>query len=290
MSAISIRNLTKTFDNHPAVSGLHLEIPSGEAFGIYGGPESGKSTLLRILMHFLYPSEGEAEILGHNVVTDAKTVHRYVGYVPADPVFYDTLSVAETIRYGAGAGTDPSFRKALLESFAIDPKAMGWELSRRERTKLSIIIALLRNPPVYLLDEPFTHLAPVERSHLLKHLAAVKEAGATILMTAADPSELYSLCDRIAWMQDGVVQEAEAIETHLANQGVFVVVHGDIPAREVTALAYRVVVSTAREKQFFYRGDLRRLLSVLASHELQHVEILDAAAGDLYVHHYGGQL
>lgn len=133
---------------------------------------------MRILMHFMFPDSGKAEILGHNTNTEASAVHEQVAFVAEDPVFYDSLTVAENIRYGTGSllrGKTHAQRKILLETFALDPKAMGWELSRRERAKLSVVIALLRNPPIFLLDSPFTYLAPVERSNLLKHLHAQKK-------------------------------------------------------------------------------------------------------------------
>lgn len=292
MNAISINQLTKQYDEQDALHEITLNVPEGEVFGIYGGHGSGKTTLLRILMHFIFPTSGSAQILGNDVTKQTQQVHAKVAFIPENPVFYDSLSVSETIRYGIGKMINSTMvqqKKALLESFALDPKAMGWELSRRERSKLAAIIALLRNPPVYLLDSPFTYLAPVERSNLLKHLHAAKKAGATMLLTSTQSEDLFSLCDRIALLQTGVLAPAQSIESHLDNQGVFVVVHGDLSHKEVSALAYRIVVSTDTEKQFFYRGDMGRLLKLLASHTIHHVQIVEASSADLYTQYFGGQ-
>lgn len=292
MHAITLQQLTKQYDEKDALVDVTQKIAEGEAFGIYGDHGSGKTTLMRILMHYIFPTSGSAHILGNDVNKEPNLVHANVAFVPEDPVFYDELSVAETIRYGIGKFLNSTMvqqRKALLESFALDPKAMGWELSRRERSKLSAIIALLRNPPVYLLDSPFTYLAPVERANLLKHLHAAKKSGATILLASHHSEDLLSICDRIAPLQNGVLQPAKTIEAHLENQGVFVICHGDLTHKEVSAIAYRIVVSTDTEKQFFYRGDMRRLLNVLASHTIHHVQIIEAASADLYTQHFGGQ-
>lgn len=292
MQVITIQNITKQYDDTPVLADITATIEQGEVFGIYGAKGSGKTTLLRILMHFLFPTSGQAAILGKDVTKEANEVHKRTAFIPEDPVFYDNLSVAETIRYGIGKVLNSTMvqqRKALLESFALDPKAMGWELSRRERSKLAAIIALLRNPPVYLLDSPFTHLAPVERANLVKHLHAAKKAGATMILTSTDSADLLSLCDRISHLQGGVLERPQSIEAHLENQGVFVITHGDLSHKEVSALAYRIVVSTDTEKQFFYRGDTNRLLTLLASRNIHNVQIIEAASADLYTQHFGGQ-
>lgn len=292
MTAIVLENLSKSYKEQAVLNRVNLTVQPGEAFGILGGDDSGKTTLLRILMHFMMPTEGTAHILGHDVAKEASAVHKKVAYIPQDPVFYDSLSVADAIRYGTGTlhgGKTADTRKMLLETFALDPKAMGWELSRRERAKLALTIALLRNPAVFLLDSPFTHLAPVERSNLLKHLHAQKKAGATLLLVSSRESDLLSLCDRISVLRNGVLDNPRSIESHLANQGVFVIAHGKLSHRDLAHLSYRIVVSTDTEKQFFYRGDLKRLLEFLAINDIQRLQILDAAEADLYSQHFGGE-
>lgn len=291
MTAIVIDQLSKKYHDKTVLSDLNLQVETGEAFGILGGEGAGKTTLMRILMHFMFPDSGKAEILGHNTNTEASAVHEQVAFVAEDPVFYDSLTVAENIRYGTGSllrGKTHAQRKILLETFALDPKAMGWELSRRERAKLSVVIALLRNPPIFLLDSPFTYLAPVERSNLLKHLHAQKKAGSTLLLASSREEDLLGLCDRIAVLQDGILHKPRSIEAHLENQGVFVIAHGPLSHRDVAHLSYRIVVSTDNEKQFFYRGDLKRLFTFLSTNDIKRVQILDAADADLYAQHFGG--
>lgn len=291
MTAIHIENLSKTYKDRTVLNQVHLTVAQGEAFGILGSESSGKTTLMRILMHFMFPSAGYASILGHEIDKEASEIRKKTAYIPQDPVFYDDLSVADLIRYGTGSLTGrktAADRKMLLETFALDPKAMGWELSRRERTKLAVTIALLRDPAVFLLDSPFTHLAPVERSNLLKHLHAQKKAGATLLLASAHESDLLSLCDRISVLQDGVLHPPRTIEAHLENQGVFVIAHGKLSHRDVAHLSYRIVVSTDTEKQFFYRGELKRLLEFLAANDIRRLQILEAAEADLYSQHFGG--
>lgn len=291
MTAIRIENLSKNYKEQPVLTGVNLAVEQGEAFGILGGEHSGKSTLMRILMHLMFPTEGTAHILGMDVTKEMSSIRAKVAYIPENPIFYDHLSVAETIRYGLGSltgGKSAEARKMLLETFALDPKAMGWELSRRERTKLSLAIALLREPDVFLLDSPFTHLAPVERSNLLKHLHAQKIMGATMLLASAHEADLLGLCDRISVLQDGVLQKPRPIESHLENQGVFVIAHGKMSQRDVAMMSYRIVVSTETEKQFFYRGPIKKLLEFLIRHEVERVQIIDAAEADLYSTHFGG--
>lgn len=291
MTAILIENLSKKYKDQIVLSHVDLAVEEGEAFGILGGEESGKSTLLRIMMRMMFPTEGGGHILGHDIAKDASELLKRVAYIPQDPVFYDNLSVAENIRYGTGnliGSQTADQRKALLETFALDPKAMGWELSRRERTKLSVIIALLRNPAVFILDSPFTYLAPVERSNLLKHLHAQKKAGATLLLASSREADLLSLCDRISVLQDGVLHPPRPIEAHLENQGVFVIAHGALSHRDVAHISYRIVVSTDNEKQFFYRGPIRNLLEFLAKQDVRQLQILAAEEADLYSQHFGG--
>lgn len=289
---IVIENLTKKFDDQVVLNQVNLHVEKGVAFGIYGKKESGKTTLLRVLMHSLYPTEGRCSIAGFDCNTQEDEVHKRVAYIPENPQFYDHLTVAENIRFGTDGnkGYTAQEKKALLESFALDPKAMGWELSRREKSKLATVIALLRKPPIFLLDSPFTNLAPMERAMLIRHLHAAKKAGATLLMTSSYEEDLLSFCDEVALMEQGILGEPKEITAFMDHQGVFVKVFGDLTHKEVAQLAYRIAVSTDHEKQFFYRGDLAPLLALLSQKNIQSLEIVSAEQGNLYADHFGGQV
>lgn len=289
---IVLEHLSKSFDDQVIFQNLNLRVEKGTAFGIYGKGSSGKSTLLRVLMHFLHPSEGRATIAGFDCNTQEDEVHKRVAYIAENPHFYDHLSVADNIRFATGSivDSDAKHKKALLESFALDPKAMGWELSRREKSKLATVIALLRNPAIFLLDSPFTHLAPMERAILVRHLHAAKKAGATLLLTSSYEEDLLSFCDQVSLLENGHLGEPKDITAFMDQQGVFVKVHGDLTHREVADIAYRITVSTDREKQFFYRGDMNALLKLLQSHKIDSLEILPAEAGNLYADHFGGKV
>jgi ABC-2 type transport system ATP-binding protein len=194
-----------------AVRGVSFEIGEGELFGLLGPNGAGKTTTIKMLITLLIPTSGQARVLGHDVVTDARWVRRRIGYVfGGDRGLYERLSALDNLRYFAELyGVDPETQKRriaeLLELVGLTgrEKERVEGFSRGMRQRLHIARGLLHDPPVVFLDEPTIGVDPVGARELRSTIASLVDAGKTVLLTTHYMFEADSLCDRIAVIAKG---------------------------------------------------------------------------------------
>ncbi len=190
-TAISVRDLKKSFGERRALDGISLEVQRGELFCLLGPNGGGKSTLFRILATLLLPDSGSAEIAGHDVIRDAASVRMRLGVVFQSPSLDGKLTILENLRCG---GALYGLRGAELESRITDAtKALNLTdrlgdlvetLSGGLQRRAEIAKCLLIRPEVLLLDEPSTGLDPGARLDLWAALENLrKEHGVTALCT-----------------------------------------------------------------------------------------------------------
>jgi ABC-2 type transport system ATP-binding protein len=194
-----------------AVRGVSFEIGEGELFGLLGPNGAGKTTTIKMLITLLIPTSGQARVLGHDVVTDARWVRRRIGYVfGGDRGLYERLSALDNLRYFAELyGVDPETQKRriaeLLELVGLTgrEKERVEGFSRGMRQRLHIARGLLHDPPVVFLDEPTIGVDPVGARELRSTIASLVDSGKTVLLTTHYMFEADSLCDRIAVIAKG---------------------------------------------------------------------------------------
>jgi ABC-2 type transport system ATP-binding protein len=189
-----------------AVRGVSFEVQRGELFGLLGPNGAGKTTTIKMLITLLLPTGGQARVLGHDVVRDAREVRRRVGYVfGGDKGLYDRLSGRDNLRYFAELYAVPPREQAgrideLLELVGLKgregERVEGY--SRGMRQRLHIARGLLHRPEVLFLDEPSIGIDPVGARELRTTVKALVQNGTTVLLTTHYMFEADELCDRIA--------------------------------------------------------------------------------------------
>jgi ABC-2 type transport system ATP-binding protein len=196
-----------------AVRGVSFEVAEGELFGLLGPNGAGKTTTIKMLITLLIPTSGEARVLGLDVVKDAREVRRRIGYVfGGDRGVYERLSALDNLRYFAELyGVPPREQKRRIAELLELVGLAGREKERVEgysrgmRQRLHVARGLLHDPPVLFLDEPTIGLDPVGARELRATIAALTEAGKTVLLTTHYMFEADALCDRIAVICDGKI-------------------------------------------------------------------------------------
>ena len=162
-TAISLRNVVKTFGPTRALDDLDLEVATGEVHAYLGPNGAGKSVTIRTLLGLLRQDSGEVEILGHDPWDDAVQLHHRLAYVPGDVSLWPNLSGGEIIDYFARlrGGVDKAKRDEFIERFELDPRKKAGTYSKGNRQKVALVIALSSDAELLILDEPTSGLDPL---------------------------------------------------------------------------------------------------------------------------------
>jgi ABC-2 type transport system ATP-binding protein len=216
MSVIEINNLTKDYEvgfwrkrKVRALDGLSLSIDGGQIFGFLGANGAGKTTTLKLLMRLIFPTDGSARILGHDI-RDV-SMHQRIGYLPENPYFYDYLTAREFLDYcaqifGYPAATRKKRAADLLARVKLDEKR--WDTQLRKFSKgmlqrVGLAQSLVNEPEIVFLDEPMSGLDPVGRREVRDLIAALRDEGKTVFMCSHILSDIEVLCDRVAILKKG---------------------------------------------------------------------------------------
>jgi len=203
---ILARNLTKRFDHFIAVDHVSFSVMSGEVVGYLGPNGSGKTTTIRMLLGLLRPSEGDATVLGYDIVRQSERVRERVGYMSQKFALYHDLTVEENLAFYAGVyGVISRTRldKVLdligLRSIAAERVS---DLSTGWRQRLALGTAIVHQPRLLFLDEPTSGVDPTARRAFWDLIYTVVAQGVTALVTTHYMDEA-EYCGRVGIMRDG---------------------------------------------------------------------------------------
>ena len=210
---IQFENATRKYGKKIAVSDLELTIPSGELFALLGPNGAGKTTTIKMLVGLLQPSRGVVRVCGHDLVSETRSAHSRLGYVPDEPYLYDKLTGHEFLRFIAGmyripkhltqAHVDREIKRFELQEFA-DDLAENYSLGMRQR--LIFAAAFLHDPDVLVLDEPMVGLDP-RSVRIVKDLLKEKTTeGMTVFMSTHTLAMAEEMADRMGIMVQGKIK------------------------------------------------------------------------------------
>lgn len=197
--ALQVEGLTKRYEGTIAVRGLTFDVKRGEVLGLVGPNGAGKTTTLRTIAGILPVQEGRVVVGGFDLTRDEVRAKQRLAWVPDDPQPFDTLTVFEHLEFTAALYNVPRWKEraeALLTRFELGEKrnALGGELSRGMRQKLSFCCAWLHSPDLVLLDEPLTGLDPRGIRAGKQAIADLARDGTAVILS----SHLLELVERMA--------------------------------------------------------------------------------------------
>jgi Cu-processing system ATP-binding protein len=203
----ALSGVTRRFGKQVAVSGVDLTLRAGECVGLVGHNGAGKSTMIKMMLGLLRPSEGTVRVLGDDPAASASSRDRgRLGYLPENVALYPSMTGAETLAFYARLKGQPvSLNAALLEKVGIAGAAhrrVG-TYSKGMRQRLGLAQALLADPRVLLLDEPTSGLDPALRQHFYEILRDLRGRGAMVLLSTHALAELEGQVDRVVVMNQG---------------------------------------------------------------------------------------
>jgi ABC-2 type transport system ATP-binding protein len=209
--ALDIRGLAKRFER-PAVDGLDLGVPTGEFYTLLGPNGAGKTTTLRMVTGLLKPDRGSIAIFGIDALADPIAAKQVMAWVSDEPMIYDKLTPLEYLDFVAGlwrvdGATAAARASELLAWLDLAPHAQERceSLSKGMRQKVALAGALVHDPKLIILDEPFTGL-DAGSARLIKDMLRQRvEAGCSVVMTTHILEVAERMADRIGVMAEGVL-------------------------------------------------------------------------------------
>ncbi len=204
---IETQHLGRSYGRRRGISNVSLRIVEGQIFGFLGPNGAGKTTTIRILLGFLRPSEGQASIFGLNCWSKSHVIKRDVGYVAGDVRLYPWLTARRGLRIvGSIRHCDVvQYGLELCEQFGLEPDLPLRKMSRGNRQKIALILALAHRPRVVILDEPTSGLDPLMQVVLMRHIQQMAHDGSTILFSSHTLSEVEQVCDHVAMVRAGEI-------------------------------------------------------------------------------------
>ena len=212
---VAIDKLTRHFDEKVALHNVSLTIPRGGVFGLIGGNGAGKTTLLRHILGMLRAQTGSVRVFGLDPVTNPVGVLGKTGYMSEDRNLPNWMKVAELMRYSAAfyPSWDYRFAEELRETFDLDPKALVRNLSRGQRARAGLLVALAHRPELLVLDEPSSGLDPVVRRDILGAIIrTIGEEGRTVLFSSHLLDEVERVADRVAIIHEGQIMLSASMD------------------------------------------------------------------------------
>jgi ABC-2 type transport system ATP-binding protein len=211
--AISLTGVTKTFGSTVAVDHLDLTVPMGALYGFIGPNGAGKTTTLRMIMSILFPNRGELSVLGRPAALEAKD---RIGYLPEERGVYRKMKVGAFLTYMARLKGVRDFSPARANAWLDRLNLAGVhdkkceELSKGMLQKVQLIAAVLHEPDLLILDEPFSGLDPVNMRLLRDLILAEHKRGATIIFSTHVMVQAEEICEHIVMLHKGrkVLDEA----------------------------------------------------------------------------------
>jgi ABC-2 type transport system ATP-binding protein len=212
---IEIDRLTRQFGSKAALNQVSLDIPRGGVFGLIGGNGAGKTTLLRHVLGLLKAQSGTVRVFGMDPVTNPVGVLGRIGYLSEDRDLPNWMRVRELIRYTQAfyPHWDEAYAEELREAFDLDPKARVQNLSRGQRARAGLLVALAHRPDLLVLDEPSSGLDPVVRRDILGAIIrTIADEGRTVLFSSHLLDEVERVADHVAIIHEGRIVLSSGME------------------------------------------------------------------------------
>ncbi|WP_248905735.1 ABC transporter ATP-binding protein [Halocatena marina] len=222
MPAIKTTALTKVYGDVTAVDSLDLTVRAGEIFGFLGPNGAGKSTTIALLMDYIKPSHGEVKVLGSDPQADVRALHNRIGILPDRFSLYDRLTGEAHLDYAIdakGAADDP---KTLLSQVGLteagDQRTEKYSHGMQQR--LALAMALVGDPELLILDEPFTGLDPNGAKKVREIVYNVNEQGTTVFFSSHVLGQVALVCDRVGILNGGQLVAEGAVSDLRTEAGI----------------------------------------------------------------------
>jgi ABC-2 type transport system ATP-binding protein len=294
MKALEVKALTKRYGSARGVEDLSFDIEKGEIFGYLGPNGSGKTTTIRCLMGLLRPTSGQCIVLGEQVMPGRAIQHTRIGYLPGEFRIWPGLTARKSLTLLARLGNGGEVFKRqqeLAERLDLDMDRKVRTLSKGNRQKVGVIYAFQHQPEILVLDEPTIGLDPLVRQVVMELIREAAKAGATVLLSSHDLSEVAAVCGRAAILRRGHLVELAPIshivqkeERHLK---VWFVKGTKIPPLPTDRLpGVRVIRQDDSSLHLAYYGTAEAVIKWLAKFPVDNITTPETSLEEAFIQYY----
>jgi ABC-2 type transport system ATP-binding protein len=234
---VELSNVSRRFGQKLALDSINLSIPRGCVLGLVGENGAGKTTLIRHILGLLRAQSGAVRVFGLDPASDPVGVLSKVGYLSEEPELPSWMRVRDLLRYARAfyPGWDERYADQLRREFALSEESRVASLSKGQRARAGLLIALAYRPPLLILDEPSSGLDPVVRRDILAAIIrTVADEGRTVLFSSHLLSEVERVSDRVAMIKNGrIVFESQLADLDQSLDDIFFARAGALATTEV---------------------------------------------------------
>lgn len=292
--AIETRGLTKVYGRTVlALDSLNLTVHQGEILGFLGPNGAGKTTTIRLLLDLIRPTAGHARIFGLDCAHQSLEVRHRTGFLPSDPKFYDRFTGHQMLRLFAELrpGTvDWSYVERLCDDLEVPLDRRMRQLSRGNRQKVGLVLAMMHRPDLLILDEPTTGLDPLVQRQVLNLLREARAEGRTVFFSSHILPEVEHICDRVAIIRNGRLVATEDVAALRSRrvQRLRITFANDVSPDSFSCLpGVSVLNHTDRTVELEATGELDALVKAAAQHHVVGLETVQTTLEDMFLAYYG---
>ncbi len=291
MSAIATDLLTKFYGSHRGIEEVTMAVEEGEVFGFLGPNGAGKTTTIRTLLDLLHPTRGSARIFGLDSRRDSVAIRARIGNLPGDFGYGKAATGRQAVSLLAGLrGVDDLGRaESLATRFRADLERPLGHLSRGNRQKVGLILALFHEPDLLILDEPTSGLDPLMQEEFLALVREERERGCAVFLSSHELDEVERVCDRVGIIRDGRLIAVDRVVDLLARTPRKVSVEFDQPIdlAELRGCPGVTDLEVAdRRVSFKFVGDPDWLIKALARHTVSDLEFAQPSLEEVFLTYY----
>jgi ABC-2 type transport system ATP-binding protein len=291
-AAIKTEQLTKSYGKNRGIRDVDLEVDEGEVFGFLGPNGAGKTTTIRMLLGFMRPTGGRAEVFGLDTQRESVEVRARVGNLPGEFALENRTTGEDLLKFFArlrGVGS-LGYARELAERFGADLHRPMRRLSRGNKQKIGLIQAMFHRPPLLILDEPTGGLDPLVQEEFLDVVEETKAEGRTVFFSSHVLSEVERVSDRVGIIRSG---ELVAVEpTHRlvdkAFRHVTLTFDGPVDARPFDALpGVEGLKVDGPRLSFTLHSEPDAMVRLAAQHRLVGMEYERPSLEEIFLTYYG---
>ena len=291
MRAIETQGLTKFYGSARGIEEVSVAVEQGEVFGFLGPNGAGKTTTIRTLLDLLHPSRGSATVLGLDSHRDSVAIRARLGNLPGDFGYGKRSSGREALellaRLRGVAGLDRA--EALARRFRADLERPLGQLSRGNRQKVGLILAVFHQPELPILDEPTSGLDPLMQEEFLALVREERERGCAVFLSSHELDEVERVCDRVGIIREGRLIAVERVADLLGKTGRRVAVEFAAPVdpeelRRIPGVSD--LVADGPRVSFRLAGDVDPVVKALAAHPVAELELAHPTLEEVFLTYY----